>query len=236
MSSVLLCVLIAIVAVTDALGQQPLAPPETRAATTLERDVRDIGGRGGVVWIGYRAPMVAGQRQMCCYDTISAGAPVGAGVCRLENGSGVSMNTGDFRDRNGSRVALEPATEFVVLVRLENGAVTRVRTFTPDCELDAAGVRVVWLTGVRPDESVAWLSSLVTASPDGGERHDRVGKTALTAVALHSAAMADRALEELRRTVASRVAARRDGVLARLDARRRGRTPAGADDRAGPER
>ena len=105
------------------------------------------------------------------------------------------MNTGDFRDRNGTRIALEPATEFLVLARLESGAVTRVRTFTPDCDVDAGGLPVVWITDVKADDSVAWLTSLVTGSPDTGERHDRVGKTALTAVALHDTPSADRALE-----------------------------------------
>ena len=143
--------------------------------------------------------MVAGQRQMCCYDTISDGNAFGAGICRLESGSGVTMNTGDVRDRgvgnNATRIALEPATEFLVLARLEGGAVTRVRTFTPDCDLDATGMPLVWLTDVKPDDSVAWLSSLVAASPVSGENHDRVGKTAVTAIALHNAPAADRALE-----------------------------------------
>src|SRR5438045_397899 len=43
--------------------------------------------------------------------------------------------------------------------------------------------------------SVTWLTSLVSSSPDSGERRARVGKTAMTAIALHNAAPADRALE-----------------------------------------
>jgi hypothetical protein len=172
------------------------ARSETRsAATGLEAAIRAIAGRGGITWVGYRAPMVAGQRQMCCYDTISDLNAFGAGVCRLESGGGVSMNTGDVRDRAGTRIALEPATEFLVLARLENGAVTRVRTFTPDCDIDATGMALVWLTDVKPDDSVAWLASLVSAAPDTGDGRDRVAKTAMTAIALHSAPAADRMLE-----------------------------------------
>ena len=179
-----------------AQGRISNATTETRsAAAGLEREVRAVGARGGVAWIGYRAPMVAGQRQMCCYDTISDGNAFGAGVCRLESGSGVAMNSGDRRDRTGARIMLEPSTEFLVLARLEGGAVTRVRTFTPDCDLDAAGAALVWLTDVTPDDSVAWLSALAVASPDRGEHHDRVGRTAVTAIALHNAPAADRALE-----------------------------------------
>jgi hypothetical protein len=172
------------------------AKSETRsAAAGLTQEIRTLAARPGVTWIGYRAPMVAGQRQMCCYDTIVDGNVVGAGVCRLESGSGVSMNTGDLRDRNGTRIALEPATEFLVLARLESGSVTRVRTFTPDCDIDATGMAVVWLNDVKPDDSVAWLASLVAAAPDSNEGRDRVAKTAMTAVALHNAPAADRQLE-----------------------------------------
>jgi len=169
--TVLVLVLVGIlVPAPDAFAQGRFtnAKTETRAAGAgLQQQVREIGARGGVVWIGYRAPMVAGQRNMCCYDTI-ADNTISGGMCRLESGSGVSMNTGDIRDRNGTRIALEPATEFLVLARIENGAVTRIRTFTPDCDVDAGGMPVVWLTDVKPDDSVAWLASLVASSPDAG--------------------------------------------------------------------
>jgi hypothetical protein len=182
--------------VLGAQGRFTNARTETRpAAQGLEREVRALAARGGVTWFGYRVPMVSGPRQMCCYDTISSSGDSCCGVCRLESGSGVSMNTGDSISRNGSRVALEPSTEFLVLARLENGQVSRIRTFTPDCDVDAGGMAVVWLSDVKPDESVAWLSSLVLASPDTGESKDRVAKTAMSAVALHNAPAADRALE-----------------------------------------
>ena len=177
-----------------AQGRFTNAKTETRsAANGLASAVRDLGSRGGVNWIGYRAPMVGGQRNMCCYDTISD--TVSGGMCRLESGSGVSMTTGDVRDRNGTRIALEPATEFLLLARLESGTVSRVRTFTPDCDVDAGGLPVVWLTDVKPDDSVAWLTTLVSSSPETGERRDRVAKTAMVAIALTSTPSADRALE-----------------------------------------
>ena len=195
-ASVLACIVLAAAAQSAAQGRIANAKSETRsAAGGLDREVRAIAARGGVTWIGYRVPMVAGQRQMCCYDTISDGNVFGAGMCRLESGSGVSMNTGDFRDRTGTRIALEPATEFLVLARLENGLVSRVRTFTPDCDVDAGGLPVVWLADVQPDDSIAWLASLVSAAPDTGDGRDRVAKTAMTAIALHNTPAADRMLE-----------------------------------------
>ena len=55
--------------------------------------MKAAAARGGVTWLGYRMPMVAGPRQMCCFDTISDSSFSG-GMCRLESGGGVSMNTG----------------------------------------------------------------------------------------------------------------------------------------------
>jgi hypothetical protein len=169
------------------------ARTETRQATQpIEREVSGIAARGGTAWIGLRLPMIAGPRQMCCWDTRDDGA---AGVCRLDGGSGISMNTGDTISRNGSHIVIEPATEFVLLARVEAGAVTRLRTFTPDCELDAGGAALVWLEGVKADDAVAWLSGLATSAPEAGERHDHVAKPALTAISLVNAPAADRALE-----------------------------------------
>ncbi len=57
--------------------------------------------------------------------------------------------------------------------------VVRLRTATPDCEIDAGGLPVVWLDGVKPDDSVAWLTSLVNTIPAAGERFDRVVRPAV---------------------------------------------------------
>ncbi len=169
-----------------AQGRISNARTETRpAAQGLAQEVRAAAARGGVTWLGYRVPMIAGPRQMCCFDTISDSSFSG-GLCRLESGGGVSMNSGSVRDRNGSRIMLEPATEFLVLARFEGGAVSRIRTFTPDCDIDGMNMPMVWLTDVKPDESVTWLASLLTAASRTSDG-DRISNAAMTAVALHSA-------------------------------------------------
>ena len=192
--------LIVLAASPIALGAQGRftnARTETRsAAQGLEREIQAIAARGGIVWIGYRAPIVAGHRQMCCFD----GPPDSTGccgMCRLEGGSGVTLNTGNTGDRveRGSRVQLESPTEFLVLARFENRALTRVRMFTPDCDVDAGATTVVWLTDVKPDDSVAWLSGVVTSAPDTAEPRERTAKQAIAAIALHNTQSADRALE-----------------------------------------
>ena len=195
LGAALLTAALLIAAPAAAQGRFTNARSETRsAAQGLEPEVRAVAARSGANWIGYRVPMVAGPRQMCCFDTISSSAgDACCGVCHLESGSGVSMSTGDSTLR-GSRIALESPTEFLVLARTEANAVVRIRTFTPDCDVDAGGLPVVWLTDVKPDDSVAWLSSLVTA-PDISDKRERVAKTAMHAIALHNIASADRALE-----------------------------------------
>ena len=67
---------------------------------------------------------------------------------------------------NGSRVLLEPPTEFYVLARMEGGELVRLRSFTPECDLDAGGLPLVWLTDLKPADGVAWLVQIARASKD----------------------------------------------------------------------
>jgi HEAT repeat protein len=62
-----------------------------------------------------------------------------------------------------------------------------------DCTLDAGGLRVRWLTGVKGDESVGLLANYVR--PEEIQRHGEHGlsEQALTAIAMHADAAADRA-------------------------------------------
>ena len=47
-------------------------------------------------------------------------------------------------------VHLEPPPQVVILFRAEAKAVTQIRTLSADCEIDAGGVQVHWLTEVNP--------------------------------------------------------------------------------------
>ncbi len=48
------------------------------AAQNLEQRVR-AAATATVTWVGYRVPMVAGPRQMCCYDNITNGTVMSGG-------------------------------------------------------------------------------------------------------------------------------------------------------------
>lgn len=119
----------------------------------------------GPFWAGYSEPAVPGnQGDNCCFDT----------GCR-----------GHASD---APVRLEAETSVVVLVRMENGKVDRLRVSSPDCKLDGGGLPFYWITRVPADASVAWLKSQVS----GPEMNQ-----AVLAIALHSGTAADRALDEL---------------------------------------
>ena len=85
-------------------------------------------------------------------------------------------------------VHLEPPNSVIVLVRVEGNVITRIRNVSPNCEIDAGGVPVHWLSDVQPGQSVAFLLTLV---PD----RERIGDGALSAIAMHADASADQALE-----------------------------------------
>ncbi len=85
-------------------------------------------------------------------------------------------------------VRLEGDTAFVVLVRIEDGQVDQLRVSSPDCKLDGGGLPFHWIENVPADASVAWLKSQTT-----GDRAEQ----AIFAIAQHSGAAADRALDDL---------------------------------------
>jgi hypothetical protein len=165
-------------------GRIANATLETQAvAGTLERTIDAVAARGGSAWIGYRTPMIPGPRQMCCSDSVASSNDC-CGMCRLEGGGGVTMTQSSSADTRGSRIVLEAPTDVIVLARVENRAITRIRMFTPDCDLDGGGMTVVWLESVSPAASVAWLAGLARSSGDR-DRAARIVRPAIAALAVH---------------------------------------------------
>jgi HEAT repeat protein len=71
-----------------------------------------------------------------------------------------------------------------ILLRIDQGTVQKVRFVRAGCRLNAGGLPFTWLTDVQPDDSVVFLSSLVTA--DDKRRTDE----ALAAISMHATAKA----------------------------------------------
>ena len=166
------------------------------AAAGLDREFRAIvAAQIAPGWLGYIVPVADGKHQMCCWRNWNDGNNNCCGRCRLDNRPEGGFVSGTIND---GKVHLEN-DYFIVMFRAENHAVTKIRTFSQDCEIDAGGLPVTWLTDVNPAQSVALLSSFVRAdqfleSRDGDEEH-RIGKQAVSAVALHKDAAADTELE-----------------------------------------
>jgi hypothetical protein len=155
-------------------AQQPAvsnAKTETAAASDgVEKAIQTVLARQrGPLWIGYAVPTIPGDRQACCWNSDSRG-------CGLEGQQTVSAPA-----RQGP-IQLEGPTHVAVLLRVAEGKVHKIRAFSLDCALDAGGLPFVWLTGVQPADSVAYLSKNATAG-------------AVHAIAMHAGSAADKKLE-----------------------------------------
>jgi HEAT repeat protein len=159
-----------LLAVTLPLAAQPKllinAQVDTRsAAAGLNAVFRAlVTTQAQPAWIGYTVPSVRTFNLGCDYvrDSISS--------------HGV--------------IHLEPPDHAVILFRTESNSVTRIRAISPDCEIDAGGAPVHWLTDVAPSQSVEMLASYVQDFSRGGDG-------SVFAIAVHADPAAGRALERL---------------------------------------
>ena len=184
-------VIAALVIAPVLLGQQPHvenARLETRQVSGgLDATMRAIlNAQSSPAWIGYAEPIVPGDRQMCCWNDSVRG-------CFLEP----HTNAQPIAASANQTVKLEGPTHLVVLYRIEDHRIGKIRAFSPECELDAGGLPLIWLTGVNSPDSIQYLSSVAkdTAAATRDQLH-RAG-AAVSAIALHADASADRVLDEL---------------------------------------
>lgn len=94
----------------------------------------------------------------------------------------------------GGVVHLEPPREVLILIRFYNNQVSQIRAMAPDCDISAGGATFYWLTGVRPEESVAMLTGY--AKPRSQQNQGNVMESAVTAIGYHAGAAAETALEK----------------------------------------
>ena len=183
---------LALVSCAAALAQQPRvenARMETRAvAGGLDSTFRGIvAAQSSPAWIGYSVPMIAGEHQMCCWNNnVMCG-------CSLEPRNGDQS----FTVSNNQTVKLEGPRELVVLFRVESHQTGKIRTFTPECNLDAGGLPFIWLTGVTAPDSIRLLLTMAKDTAAGSHEQMRKSDGATAAIAMHADPSADPALEEL---------------------------------------
>lgn len=166
---------------------------ETRAVSgTLGETFRSLQAQADKAeWLGYSVPQIRGDRTMCCGNYNDG--DYRCGTCRLEHDGDGFATKGNADSKSAGTVHLEGSRQLLVLVRLEGKQITKIRQASEDCTLDAGGLPFVWLTGVKPAESVAVLSDFVRSSTLEGHGEHHISQGALSAIALHDDASADRA-------------------------------------------
>jgi HEAT repeat protein len=174
---------------------------ETRVLTgPLDETFRGILAQAeNQEWIGYGVAQIPGDHTMCC-GNYRSGDGESCETCLLEREHGVTVTTSAKNNEDGTThthetVKLENPQQLFVLFRLEAKQVVRIRVASEDCTLDAGGLPVLWLTGVKAAESVALLEGYVHGAnfEEHGERG--TGQGALTAIAFTADPAADRAME-----------------------------------------
>jgi hypothetical protein len=173
------------------------AKMETRAVKgTLSVTLAEIQKNGaGATWLGYAVKVVAGERTICCGNFNVSGAE-GCGRCELETERDHWSGARGSHDGNKGTVNLEGGNALLVLFRLQDHHVTRIRLASEDCVLDAGGMPLVWLTDVKQAESVAALAEYVRKGDSSEHDWRSTSNEALTAIALHDGHEAEAALEE----------------------------------------
>lgn len=166
-----------------------------------------VSSQADVAWIGYSVPVRDRDRTMCCWSsgdgttyfsgTISSGTAPCCGACRIEPSTDGAQRPAVASTNPQGPVKLEGADRMMVLFRVADRQVDRIRAFSEDCEIDAGGRQVHWLQDVRPSESIVLLESLVGG--DAG-RKNRITSGALSAISMHGDPSAAPTVERLART------------------------------------
>jgi HEAT repeats len=167
---------------------------ESRPGADLAGTFQSLSSEAGPLWIGYAVPAQNPDWNACCYNSDRGGDGC-CGRCQLDEG----RSSGETRGTSVARgpVQLEGASQAIVLYRVENREVQKIRAYSESCELDAGGRTVYWLTGVSTSASIDLLLRLAGRPIVDGDGHDRVADGAMVAIANHRDAAADRALAML---------------------------------------
>ncbi len=160
---------------TGSFAQQPTV---IHGQVTTETANRGLGTvidglkqQKDAVWVGYSIPVVS---------KFSSGWN-SSRIDYLEGNNGASVN-----DSEGNNQSFDHA---VILLRVADGAVMKLHVESPERQLDAGGLRFVWLNGVEADDSVRVLTDIARK---GEARHLR--DSAEFAISVHQTNAATAAL------------------------------------------
>ena len=140
---------------------------EPHTTTNIARDLPALAGTfTEPMWIGYTQPLIDGDHNMCDYW----------------NGTHIITQSTD-------PIRLEPADFFFVLFRIEEKQITRIRTYSANCPLDAGGKAVHWFNNVSVTDSIGYMKTFM--SPTAARK---LNDSAVTVISLTEG---DQALNEL---------------------------------------
>lgn len=108
-----------------------------------------------------------------------------------ENGS-IRLLEGGDREENHGPSQNTSFDHLNILMRVSGGQIEKLRLENPDRQLDAGGLRFVWINGVAANESVAFLKSFALSSVAERLRND-----AVFFISLHQTLEANAALVRL---------------------------------------
>jgi hypothetical protein len=160
-----------------------------------------VASEPDIAWIGYQVPAVRQDGVMCCVNSgntwvsgtiVTSDGSACCSACRIEPGA-PKQETPVSAGASGP-VKLEGPDTLLVLFRVANRTVERIRMFSEGCELDAGGRPVRWIDGVGPADSVALLESFL---PPTNERRERITNSAISAIAMHAGPEAGAAVQRL---------------------------------------
>ena len=143
----------------------------------------ELSGQGPE-WFGYGIKSISKDNENCCWNGNGGG-------CWLERENRSEVHGASIH--SDQPVLLEGSDELVVLFRVDNNQVEKIRAFSQGCPLDAGGLPFVWLNSVPARDSIRFLETFVSNSSD------KLADGAIFAIAQHDDAQADEALERIAR-------------------------------------
>lgn len=189
----LICAILPIAAQTPPASLVQNGRVETKAASSIDREIAAVGTNAEPVWIAWREPMVDGEHNMCStWFSDRNGYVRGDMLEPNENG----MQPPKIAAPAGP-VALEGGTNIIVLLRIVNGQIERMRSVSDDCPMDAGGRTFIWLTGITSAESLRFLGSYVRRDNMPLDQQRRYSDSAASAIALHRDPAADAILDRI---------------------------------------
>lgn len=136
---------IAVFSAVTAFAQQPQflhARLTTTAAHGLNAELATLKGEAAPLWVGYSIPVA--EKSFSNRDSH---------ISYLEDDHHPDVKD-DTLDSNRSY------DHAIILFRIVDHSIAKIHVDNPGRPLDAGNLRVVWLTNVTPDESIATLKSL----------------------------------------------------------------------------